>query len=72
MSGIERLFFNIFWEAKGAFTGEVAPNMVAELCEYVIIGHSERRQYFGETDETGILDFNSSEVYGTRKLIFTS
>lgn len=43
---------DLFWEAKGAFTGEVAPNMVAELCEYVIIGHSERRQYFGETDET--------------------
>jgi len=43
---------NLFWEASGAFTAEVAPSMVAELCEYVIIGHSERRQYFGETDET--------------------
>lgn len=43
---------NLFWEESGAFTGEVAPNMVAELCQYVIIGHSERRQYFGETDET--------------------
>ena len=43
---------NLFWEASGAYTAEVAPNMVAELCEYVIIGHSERRQYFGETDET--------------------
>lgn len=43
---------DLFWEEKGAFTGEVAPNMVAELCEYVIIGHSERRQYFAETDET--------------------
>jgi triosephosphate isomerase len=41
---------NLFWEEKGAFTGEVAPNMVAELCQYVILGHSERRQYFGETD----------------------
>lgn len=43
---------NLHWEAKGAFTGEVAPNMVAEFCQYVIIGHSERRTYFGETDET--------------------
>jgi triosephosphate isomerase len=43
---------NVFWETKGAFTGEVSPAMVRELCEYVIIGHSERRQYFGETDES--------------------
>jgi len=43
---------NMHWEEKGAFTGEVAPNMVKEFCDYVIIGHSERRAYFGETDET--------------------
>lgn len=43
---------NMHWEASGAFTGEVAPAMVKEFCEYVIIGHSERRQYFAETDET--------------------
>jgi triosephosphate isomerase len=43
---------NLYWEEKGAFTGEVAPNMIAEFCKYVIIGHSERRAYFGETDET--------------------
>ncbi|MEW6031192.1 MAG: triose-phosphate isomerase [Chloroflexota bacterium] len=43
---------NMHWEEKGAFTGEVAPNMVAEFCNYVILGHSERRTYFGETDET--------------------
>jgi len=43
---------NVYWEEKGAFTAEVAPNMVAEFCEFVIIGHSERRAYFGETDET--------------------
>lgn len=43
---------NLHWEAKGAYTGETAPNMVAEFCQYVIIGHSERRTYFGETDET--------------------
>lgn len=42
---------NMHWEEKGAFTGEVAPGMVRELCGYVILGHSERRTYFGETDE---------------------
>jgi len=40
-----------FWEAKGAFTGAIAPGMLADAgCTFVIIGHSERRQYFGETD----------------------
>mgnify|MGYP001166005374 FL=1 len=43
---------NMHWEEKGAFTGEVAPNMVREFCNYVILGHSERRLYFGETDES--------------------
>jgi len=43
---------DLFWEPKGAYTGEVAPNMVAEFCSYVVIGHSERREYFGETDES--------------------
>ena len=43
---------NMHWEEKGAFTGEVAPGMLKELCGYVILGHSERRAYFGETDET--------------------
>jgi len=42
---------NLFWEVKGAYTGEIAPPMLNEVCDYVIIGHSERRQYFGETDE---------------------
>jgi triosephosphate isomerase len=43
---------NLHWEGKGAFTGEVSPGMVAEFCKYVIIGHSERRTYFNEVDET--------------------
>ena len=44
---------NLYWEEKGAFTGEVSPLMIKEIgCHYVIIGHSERRQFFGETDET--------------------
>jgi len=44
---------NIHWEAKGAYTGEIAGDMLTEMgISYVVVGHSERRQYFGETDET--------------------
>jgi len=44
---------NLFWEFEGAYTGEISPAMLVSAgCEYVIIGHSERRQYFGETDDT--------------------
>ena len=44
---------NMHWEEKGAFTGEIAPAMLKDVgCEYVILGHSERRQYFAETDDT--------------------
>ena len=42
---------NVFYEEKGAYTGEISPLMLVSLCEYVIIGHSERRQYFNETGE---------------------
>ncbi len=44
---------NLHWEEKGAFTGEISADMLLDSgCKYVIIGHSERRQFFGETDET--------------------
>ena len=44
---------DLFWESQGAFTGEVSAPMLTDVgCRYVIVGHSERRQYFGETDET--------------------
>ena len=42
---------NLYFEEKGAYTGEISPLMLANLCEFVIIGHSERRQYFGESGE---------------------
>jgi len=41
---------NMFWEEKGAYTGEISPGMLAEFCQYVILGHSERRAIFNETD----------------------
>lgn len=60
ISSINNLEFGIrvgaqdcFWEKRGAFTGEVSPTDLKEIgCQYVIIGHSERRRYFQETDET--------------------
>jgi len=42
---------NMYWEEKGAFTGEVSPEMLKDFCQYVILGHSERRKYFGESDQ---------------------
>lgn len=51
-SGIGLGAQNMHYEESGAFTGEISPSMVKEFCHYVIIGHSERRAYFGETDET--------------------
>ena len=42
---------NMHFEEQGAYTGEISPLMLSGICEYVILGHSERRQYFGETDE---------------------
>ncbi len=42
---------NMYFEEQGAYTGEISPLMLCGICEYVILGHSERRQYFGETDE---------------------
>ncbi|MBF0118203.1 MAG: triose-phosphate isomerase [Desulfobacterales bacterium] len=56
---------NIFWEKEGAYTGEVSGQMLVSCgCKYVIIGHSERRQYFHETDETVNKRIKSALLYG--------
>ncbi|HJV37167.1 triose-phosphate isomerase [Geomonas sp.] len=52
-TGINLAGQDVFWEDEGAFTGEISPRMLMDAgASYVIIGHSERRQYFGETDAT--------------------
>ncbi|MEG3941566.1 triose-phosphate isomerase [Microcoleus sp. S36b_A3] len=56
---------NVHWEESGAFTGEISGLMLAEMgVRYVIIGHSERRQYFGETDKTVNLRLKAAQKYG--------
>jgi triosephosphate isomerase len=60
---------NMHWELSGAFTGEIAPPMVAELAHYVILGHSERRTYFGETDETVNRKVQAALVHGMTPIV---
>ncbi|MBI5285602.1 MAG: triose-phosphate isomerase [Chloroflexi bacterium] len=60
---------NVFWEEKGAYTGEVSVTQVAEVAQYAIIGHSERRQYFGETDETVNKRVKSALAHGIRPIM---
>ena len=60
---------NVFWEDKGAYTGEISPVMLAPLCTYAIVGHSERRQYFGETDETVNRRLKAALRHGLRPIL---
>ncbi len=61
---------NLFWEKEGAFTGEVSgPMLAAAGAKWVIIGHSERRQYFGETDETVFKRINAALDAGLKPIV---
>ena len=61
---------NIHWETEGAYTGEISGEMLTEIgVNYVIIGHSERRQYFGETDETVNLRLKAAQKYSLKPIL---
>jgi len=61
---------NMYWEESGAFTGEISPIMLKDVgCEYAIIGHSERRSYFAETNETVNNKVKAAHNYGLTPII---
>ena len=60
---------NACWADEGAFTGEISPRMLAGWCSYLLIGHSERRQIFGETDEQVNLKLKAAFRHGLRPIV---
>ena len=60
---------NMHHEAEGAFTGEVSPAMLAPICRFVVLGHSERRQLFGETDGLVSLKVQAARRFGLRPIV---
>jgi len=69
-STIELAAQDVFWEPSGAYTGEISPIMLKDVgCRYVIIGHSERRQYFGETNESVQKKIKASLAMGLHPII---
>jgi len=69
-SNIKLTAQNMYWEEKGAFTGEISPVMLKDVgCQYVIIGHSERRAYFSETNETVNNKVKAAHAYSLNPIV---
>jgi triosephosphate isomerase len=61
---------DVYWKDEGAFTGEISPSMLTAIgCTHVILGHSERRQYFGETDDTVNLKLKAALEYALTPIV---
>ncbi len=60
---------NMHFQESGSFTGEVSPGMLQGLCDYVILGHSERRQMFGETDESVNSKIKAAQAAGLKPIL---
>lgn len=67
-SGIKIGAQNMYFEATGAYTGEVSPPMLQGICDFVILGHSERRQLFGETDDSVNRKIKAAMEHGLRPI----
>jgi len=69
-SSIKLAAQDMYWEKEGAFTGEISPIMLKDAgCEYVIIGHSERRTYFSETNETVNKKVKAAHIYSLKPIM---
>jgi triosephosphate isomerase len=60
---------DVFWEDKGAYTGEISPSMLEALCDLALVGHSERRHLFGETDVEVARKFGAALAHGLRVIL---
>jgi triosephosphate isomerase len=60
---------DVFWEESGAYTGEISPLMLADLCDLTLVGHSERRHVFGERDEDVARKFGAALAHGLRVIL---